>query len=120
MSHPSKCRILSAIPAFLALSPQKSPTRFHEDPAVIREFDPNYEATIWQGLFAPAGTPQDIIDKVRKEVSATLETNDFADKLAKTGSGEPYITSVDEFKARVHHDFEKYGQIVKAAGMQVH
>jgi tripartite-type tricarboxylate transporter receptor subunit TctC len=103
----------------LAVSSRKRSTELPELPS-ISEFYPNYEATIWQGLFAPAGTPQDIIDKVRKEVSAILETKDFADKLAKTGSGEPYITSVDEFKARVHHDFERYGQIVKAAGMQVH
>ncbi len=37
-----------------------------------------------------------------------------------TGSGEPYITSLDEFKVRIHQDFERYGQIVKAAGVQVH
>ena len=57
---------------------------------------------------------------MRKEVSAILESRDFADKLIKTGSGEPYITSLDEFKARIHRDFERYGQIVRAAGVQVH
>ena len=103
----------------LAVSSRKRSTELRELPS-ISEFYPNYEATIWQGLFAPAGTSRDVIDKVRKEVSAILETKDFADKLAKTGSGEPYITSVDEFKARVHHDFERYGQIVRAAGVQVH
>ena len=34
-------------------------------------------------------------------------------------SGEPYITTLDEFKARIHRDFERYGGIVKAAGVQV-
>ena len=85
----------------------------------ISELYPDYEATIWQGMFAPAGTPQAIIDKVRKEASAILETKDFADKLAQTGSGEPYITTLDEFKARMHRDYERYGRIVKAAGVQV-
>ena len=76
----------------LAVSSRKRSTELRELPS-ISEFYPNYEATIWQGLFAPAGAPRDIIDKVRKEVGAILESRDFADKLAKTGSGEPYITS---------------------------
>ena len=103
----------------LAVSSRKRSTELRELPS-ISEFYPNYEATIWQGLFAPAGAPRDIVDKVRKEVGAILESRDFADKLAKTGSGEPYITSLDEFKARIHRDFERYGQIVRAAGVQVH
>ena len=103
----------------LAVSSRKRSTELSELPS-ISELYPNYEATIWQGLFGPAGMPQDIIDKVRKEVSAILESKDFADKLANTGSGEPYITSLDEFKARIHQDFERYGPIVKAAGVQVH
>jgi tripartite-type tricarboxylate transporter receptor subunit TctC len=103
----------------LAVSSRKRSTELRELPS-ISEFYPNYEATIWQGLFGPAGMPQDIVDKLRKEASAILESKDFADKLAKTGSGEPYITSLDEFKARIHQDFERYGPIVKAAGVQVH
>lgn len=103
----------------LAVSSRKRSAELRELPS-ISEFYPNYEATIWQGLFAPAGTPRDVIGKVRNEVSAILESRDFADKLTKTGSGEPYITSLDEFKARIHRDFERYGQIVRAAGMQVH
>ena len=103
----------------LAVSGRKRSAQLPDLPS-ISKFYPNYEATIWQGLFAPAGTPQDIIDRLRKEVGAILETKDFADKLAKTGSGEPYITTLDEFKARIHRDFERYGRIVKAAGVQVH
>jgi tripartite-type tricarboxylate transporter receptor subunit TctC len=103
----------------LAVSSRKRSTELSELPS-ISELYPNYEATIWQGLFGPAGMPQDIIDKLRNEVSAILTSKDFADKLAKTGSGEPYITSLDEFKARIHQDFERYGPIVKAAGVQVH
>ena len=103
----------------LAVSSRKRSPELPDLPS-ISELYPNYEATIWQGLFAPAGTPQAIIDKVRNEVSAILETKDFADKLAKSGSGEPYITTLDEFRARIHRDYERYGRIVKAAGVQVH
>jgi tripartite-type tricarboxylate transporter receptor subunit TctC len=103
----------------LAVSSRKRSTELSELPS-ISELYPNYEATIWQGLFGPAGMKQEIVEKVRNEVSAILESKDFADKLANTGSGEPYITSLDEFKARIRQDFERYGPIVKAAGVQVH
>ena len=102
----------------LAVSSRKRSTELRELPS-ISELYPNYEATIWQGLFGPAGMPQDIIDRLRKEVNAILESKDFADKLAKAGSGEPYITSLDEFNARIHRDFDRYGPIVKATGVQV-
>jgi tripartite-type tricarboxylate transporter receptor subunit TctC len=48
-----------------------------------------------------------------------IESADFAEKLAKTGSGEPYITTLDELDARIRRDFERFGRIVKAAGVQV-
>ncbi len=103
----------------LAVSSRKRSPLLPELPS-ISEFYPGYEAAIWQGLFAPAGTPQEIIDKLRKEVSAILESKDFADKLTKTGSGEPYMTTLDEFKARIRRDFERFGRIVKASGVEVH
>jgi tripartite-type tricarboxylate transporter receptor subunit TctC len=102
----------------LAVSSRKRSTEFPDLPS-ISEFYPNYEATIWQGLFAPAGTPPDIIDRLRRDTTAVLESADFAEKLAKTGSGEPYITTLDELDARIRRDFERFGRIVKAAGVQV-
>ena len=89
------------------------------DVPAIAEFVPGYEATIWQALFAPRGTPQPIIDRVRKEVNEILKTKDFADKLTKTGAGEPYFTTLPEFTARLHRDFDRYGKIIKAAGIEV-
>jgi tripartite-type tricarboxylate transporter receptor subunit TctC len=102
----------------LAVSGRKRSPEFPDLPS-ISEFYPNYEATIWQGLFAPAGTPLAIIDKLRNEMNAVLASPDFAEKLNKTGSGEPYVTTLDEFNARIRRDFERYGRIVKAAGVQV-
>jgi tripartite-type tricarboxylate transporter receptor subunit TctC len=102
----------------LAVTSRKRSKELPELPS-ISEFYPNYEATIWQGLFAPAGTPQPIVDRLRKEVNEILKSKDFADKLTKTGSGEPYLTTPDEFAARLRRDYEKYGKIIAAAGIQV-
>ena len=102
----------------LAVSSRKRSAELPDLPS-IAEFYPDYEASIWQGLFAPAGTPQDIIDRLRNAANAILQSKDFAANLAKTGSGEPYLTTLDEFKARIARDFARYGRIVKSAGMQV-
>jgi tripartite-type tricarboxylate transporter receptor subunit TctC len=102
----------------LAVSGRKRSPELPDLPS-ISELYPNYEATIWQGLFAPAGTPPAIIDKLRNEMNAVLATPDFAEKLNKTGSGEPYVTTLDEFNARIRRDFERFGRIVKASGVQV-
>ena len=57
----------------------------------IAELYPGYEALSWHGLFVPAGTPQPVIDLLRKEIAAVLAQPDFREKLANTGSGEPYV-----------------------------
>lgn len=85
----------------------------------ISEFYPDYEATIWQALFAPAGTPQPIIDKLDKAVKEIQASKDFAEKLEKTGSGEPYVTTTAEFIARIHKDSEKYGKLIKSIGLEI-
>ncbi|MFL6799352.1 MAG: Bug family tripartite tricarboxylate transporter substrate binding protein [Xanthobacteraceae bacterium] len=102
----------------LAVSGRTRSQQLPELPS-ISEFYPNYEATIWQGLFARAGTPAPIIEKLRREVTGVLQSTEFAENLAKTGSGEPYISSLEEFKARIQRDFDRFGRIVKAADIQV-
>jgi tripartite-type tricarboxylate transporter receptor subunit TctC len=102
----------------LAVSSRNRASELPDLPS-ISEFYPNYEATIWQGLFAPVATPQAIVDKLRSEVSAILADKDVVETLAKSGSGEPYVTTLDEFKARMRRDYERYGAIIKAAGLQV-
>jgi tripartite-type tricarboxylate transporter receptor subunit TctC len=85
----------------------------------IGEFYPGYEVTIWQGLFAPVGTPQAIIDKLRSEVQAVLKMPDVAKRLINSGSGEPSIVSDAEFKAMIKRDYERYGKAIKEAGIKV-
>ena len=79
----------------------------------IAEFYPGYEMTIWQGLFAPVGTPAEIVQRL------VLAQPDIAEKLAAAGSGEPYVTTVSEFLARIRSDYARYGKLIKDAGLAV-
>ncbi|TMJ90246.1 MAG: tripartite tricarboxylate transporter substrate binding protein [Alphaproteobacteria bacterium] len=85
----------------------------------IAEFYPGYEMTIWQGLFAPVGTPAEIVQRLREDMSAVLAQPDIAEKLAAAGSGEPYVTTVSEFLARIRSDYARYGKLIKDAGLAV-
>ena len=85
----------------------------------IAEFYPDYEVTLWQGLFAPVGTRPDIVARLRTEVNAVLAQSDVMDKLAAAGSGDPYITTPAEFAARIRADYDKYGKVIAAVGLKV-
>jgi tripartite-type tricarboxylate transporter receptor subunit TctC len=85
----------------------------------IAEFYPGYEVTLWQGLFAPVGTPDAIVSRLRSEANAILAQADFAEKLATAGSGDPYITTPADFAARIRSDHARYGKLIKDAGVKV-
>ena len=89
------------------------------DLPTINETYPNYVVTIWHGLFAPKGTPQPILDKLRAEVSAAINRPDVQERLAKRGAGEPYLVPVADFAARIRRDYETYGKLVKSIGLKV-
>ena len=89
------------------------------DLPTIGEVYPGYEALIWHGLFVPAGTPQPIVDRLRTEMAAVLKEPEFAARLANSGSGEPYITTPEEFTGRMKGDYEKYGKLIRSIGVKV-
>src|SRR5213080_1737673 len=101
----------------LAVSGQRR-SRLLPDLPAIAEFYPGYEVTIWQGLFAPAGTAPAILARLRAETNAVLAQADVAE-LAAAGSGEPYVTSPTEFIACIRGDYERYGKLIKAIGISV-
>lgn len=85
----------------------------------IAETLPGYSVTIWQGLFAPAGTPPEVIAKLRTEVQAVLKMPEVAKKLINAGSGEPSLISIEEFTAMIAADFVRYGKTIKDTGIKV-
>lgn len=85
----------------------------------IAETFPGYEVLNWHGLFAPLGTPQQIVDRLRTEVAAVLAQAELKERLANAGAGEPYLVTSEEFAARVKSDHEKYGRLIRAIGLKV-
>jgi len=102
----------------LAVSARK-PSPSMPDLPTIDSFYPGYEVPIWQGLMAPAGTPQAIIDKLRTEVNAVLAMPEVAQRLLAAGAGEPSITTLEEFSAMIQRDHTRFVDVIRAIGLKV-
>jgi tripartite-type tricarboxylate transporter receptor subunit TctC len=77
---------------------------------------PGYEATIWLGLMAPAGTPKPVVDKLNAEVAKAISKPDVKAAWDKQGAVAMTMTPA-EFDGYLRKDIEKWGQVVKAAGL---
>jgi len=87
------------------------------DVPVIGETVPGFEMSSWIGLFAPAGTPADVIGKLNAGVASVLTANAVKEKLANLGlvvvAGKP-----EELSEVVRGAIAVRGELVKAAGIQ--
>ncbi len=79
---------------------------------------PGYEMTPWIGVFAPAGTPKAIIDRLHAEIGRILKLPDVEKNLVNQAL-EPSLATVDQFNARLRADYEKYGKLIRAAGVKI-
>ncbi len=85
-------------------------------PTIAEAGLPGYESGQWYGLFAPAGTPQEIITWLHKESTAILRATTVKERLAVDGI-EVVANSPDEFAALIKAEIAKWTKLVKAVGM---
>src|SRR2546426_116021 len=101
----------------LAVTGARRSSEFPELPA-IGEFYPGYEVTIWLALFAPAGTPEPVLSRLRTAVAKALTAPEVKERLNAAGGLEPFASTPEEFAVLIRRDYDKYGKIVKATGIQ--
>ncbi len=102
----------------LASTGAKRSRVFAEVPTINETYS-DFEASIWIGLFAPAGTPLATVNKIREHVTKALATPEVIDSLFKSGGIEPLITSQEEFKALIVRDQKKYAKIIQSLKIKV-
>lgn len=78
---------------------------------------PEYESISWLALFAPAGTPKDIINKISLEVVRIINLPDVKERLLLQGA-EPIGSTPEQLAAVLANDIAKYAKVMKAAGVQ--
>src|SRR5438046_805145 len=97
--------------------PQRS--RVLPEVPTIAEFYPDFVMVQWYGLFAPAGTPEAALARLRAEVNKALALPDIRDKLTNAGGVEPWITTPEEFAVEIRNEYAKYAKLVKDVGAKV-
>jgi tripartite-type tricarboxylate transporter receptor subunit TctC len=102
----------------LAVTGPRRSLAFPDLPA-IAELYPGYEVTIWLGLFAPAGTPEPVLARLRAEVKEALASPDVKAKLNQAGGLDSFSSTPEEFAALIQRDYDKYGKIVREIGVKV-
>ncbi|HLF38351.1 MAG TPA: tripartite tricarboxylate transporter substrate binding protein [Burkholderiales bacterium] len=95
-----------------------SPQRVSQLPDVpaIAESVPGFDFTAWVGSFVPAGTPKAIVDALNAGLKKALADPDVASKLSSQTLDPMYMTP-EEFAVRLKADYERYGKLMTAIGM---
>lgn len=86
-----------------------------EVPTIAEAGVPGYEATSWQGVVVPTGTPRAIVNRLYGEIAKALQAPDVKDRLAAEGSTPGGITP-EEFAAHIKREIAKWAKVVKMSG----
>jgi tripartite-type tricarboxylate transporter receptor subunit TctC len=79
---------------------------------------PGYEIVGWHGIFAPAGTPREIVDRLSATIAKILATQDIRELWGTQGM-EIRPSTPEQFAARLRFDYDRYGKLIKSAGIKV-
>ena len=88
------------------------------DAPTIGETVAGFGATPWYGMFAPAGTPKDIVQQIQNDVNKVLDAKDAQDRLATLGC-EPFKGTGEQLAQIVRSDLVRWAKIVKESGAKM-
>jgi tripartite-type tricarboxylate transporter receptor subunit TctC len=86
-------------------------------PTMVEAGLPGFDASLYYGLVAPAGTPRPIIDKLNKELQAALASNEVKKQLGLDGT-EITPGTPEDYAAFIDKDEKKWSRLVKASGVE--
>ena len=102
----------------LAVTTTKRSAVMPELPTIAEAALPGYDASVWFGVFAPAGTPRPVIDRLHGEILKALQTQDLKSRMIAMGTDVSGM-GPDDFSAYVRKEIPKWANLVKAAGVKV-
>jgi tripartite-type tricarboxylate transporter receptor subunit TctC len=102
----------------LGVSTAKRSSALPNVPTIAESGLPGFDYNLWIGLYAPAGTPPEIVDKINADVAKMLGTPDVKERLAALGA-EPMVMSPAEFRKFMRDEIEESAKVVKAANIKI-
>ncbi len=97
----------------LAITTRQRVADFPALPTMIEAGVPNYEASVWNGVLAPAGTPRDIVTRLNSQIVQAVK--EITPALTEIGA-YPMTATPDEFAAFVRTEIGKWAKVVKLSG----
>src|SRR3954468_4678846 len=87
-------------------------------PTIAEQGFPGFQATAWYALFAPAGTPSDIVHKIAADTTKALQMPDVREKLSALGADAVGGTP-EEFAARLKQENARWGDAIRKSGVKL-
>ena len=84
-------------------------------PTVAESGLPGFDISTWFGVFVPAGTPRDVVERLHAEFTKALAAPDVRERIVSLGA-EPVGNRPEEFGAYIQREAEKYARVIKASG----
>lgn len=101
----------------LAVTSLKRVSTLPQTPTIVESGFPGYQASLWVGLFMPAGTPGRLIDRISREIGATLRAADLRDALAEQAF-EPGDLAPTAFARLIRDDTARWRKVISDAGLK--
>jgi tripartite-type tricarboxylate transporter receptor subunit TctC len=92
--------------------------RLLPDVPTIGETIPGFEVSPWYGLFAPAGTPRDIVNRLNAELTKVMNSAEIHERMTTLG-WDPVTNTPEEFAALIKSELAIWGDVVKKSGAKI-
>jgi tripartite-type tricarboxylate transporter receptor subunit TctC len=99
----------------LAVTTAKRTSLAPDLPTIAESGLPGFDINTWFGVFVPAGTPPDVVDRLHAEFTRALAAPDVREKMLNLGA-EPVGSRPEEFAAYIKQEAQKYARVIKASG----
>jgi tripartite-type tricarboxylate transporter receptor subunit TctC len=86
-------------------------------PTIVEAGVPGYDTTVWWGLLGPSNMPADVIAKIAKDTAEAMKSPAITERLTKLGATS-VGSSPQDFAKLIQSDYNKWGPIIKAAGIK--
>jgi tripartite-type tricarboxylate transporter receptor subunit TctC len=101
----------------LALEAPQRSALLPEVPTFAEAGMPEFNLPVWFGMFAPAGTPREIVARLQREVVAGLKAPDLLERFETLGA-QAVGSTADEFVARIRADSARWAEVIRTADVK--
>jgi tripartite-type tricarboxylate transporter receptor subunit TctC len=103
----------------LAVSSARRVPEYPEIPTAEEAGVPGYRISTWYGVFAPAGTPAEIVNRVHADTLRAMQAPETRPRMQEIGADDTVTRTPEEFAAIVRADTARYAKVIKDAGLKL-